>query len=112
MRKLFIHYYADTATEAHTHTKKQLRDLKATQEVFLQGWAHWIRSTLFRPFPSSILTRTNNTEKEAMEESLSSQLLQSDVSICVNSERRGGKYCNTVQKIWIQGRASRWVNAN
>lgn len=40
MRKLFIHYYADTATEARARTKKQLGDLKATQEVFLQGWAH------------------------------------------------------------------------
>lgn len=49
MHKALIHYYVDMG---HIRTQKKHRNLKATPELFLQGWTNRIfcLAALFRPF--------------------------------------------------------------
>lgn len=62
MHKMLIHYYAGMGVR----TQRQRRDLKATQEVFLQGWAKrkFCLTVFFILFCPSIIILTGTLQKE------------------------------------------------
>lgn len=65
MHKMLIHYYVDMGMYTHKSNGGTLA-LKATQELFLQGWANRIfcLAVFSTPFPPSIVTLSETLREE------------------------------------------------